>query len=86
MLANVLFLDNISCSCNASILLAVPARIIFDLPFLMYTLPSPFRATSEHPVLSIKKEDVTSRIRDGHYEISTKKLMEAIPEKGGVDG
>ena len=38
-----------------------------------------FKATSEHPVLSIKKEDVTARIRNGHNEISTKKLMEAEP-------
>ncbi len=38
-----------------------------------------FKATSEHPVLSIKKEDVISRRRNGYDEISTKKLMEVEP-------
>ncbi len=44
-----------------------------------------FRATSEHPVLSIKKEGVASRIRNGKYEISTEELMKATPEYRRVD-
>ena len=44
-----------------------------------------FKATSEHPVLSIKKEEVTSRIRNGYNEISTKKLMEAEPQYRRTD-
>ena len=44
-----------------------------------------FKATSEHPVLSIKKEEVTSRIRNGYNEISTRKLMEAEPQYRRTD-
>ncbi len=44
-----------------------------------------FRATSEHPVLSIKKEEATSSIRNGIREISTEKLMKAEPEYRRMD-
>ncbi len=43
------------------------------------------RATSEHPVLSIKKEDVMLRVRNGITEISTKKLLEAKAEYRRID-
>ncbi|MEM0132837.1 Fe-S cluster assembly protein SufB [Acidiplasma sp.] len=44
-----------------------------------------FRATSEHPVLSIKREEVSVRINNGHYEISTEKLMAVEPQYRRAD-